>query len=370
MQSSGRNAPNAYCTAASAAHTAVSVRKIFAPSAASTNPQAAAEANSASVHPPSGPMATATRATSSLRRADATGSSTSRNGLAPARSESNTFSGAADARNTSHGFAASFMRRDPQPPRLLRGFGEDSLPSFSALPCGGDQTFFASVRHERRDFLHAEFGCFFKRPLKPVKLHDGQKQLDPNSRDSEPAIARRAKIGLRPAPRSLFAQATRSRRRSVHTIARVSARSTRPRWCAASPRRVADPASNFSTKNRLRMCRYVISIRWHRAPSRPAPRCPRPFPHFLLVIVRVLLSGATRAQAPPRPSPLRRAVIIDTDAGADDLMAIAFLLSRPDIHVEAITIVNGMAHVPAGGRNVLRLLALAGRSDIPVYLGK
>ena len=51
-------------------------------------------------------------------------------------------------------------------------------------------------------------------------------------------------------------------------------------------------------------------------------------------------------------------------------MAIAFLLSRSDIHVEAITIVNGMAHVPAGGRNVLRLLALAGRTDIPVFLGR
>jgi len=63
-------------------------------------------------------------------------------------------------------------------------------------------------------------------------------------------------------------------------------------------------------------------------------------------------------------------VIIDTDAGSDDLMAISFLLSRPDIRVEAITIVNGMAHVPAGGRNVLRLLALAGRHEIRVYLGR
>ncbi len=51
-------------------------------------------------------------------------------------------------------------------------------------------------------------------------------------------------------------------------------------------------------------------------------------------------------------------------------MAIAFLLSRSDIHVEAITIENGLAHVTAGGRNVLRLLALAGRNDIPVYLGR
>jgi len=91
---------------------------------------------------------------------------------------------------------------------------------------------------------------------------------------------------------------------------------------------------------------------------------------FFLVILAFFNSADLEAQTPPRPSPFRRAVIIDTDAGPDDLMAIAFLLSRPDIHVEAITIVNGMAHVPAGGRNVLRLLALAGRNDIPVFLGR
>jgi pyrimidine-specific ribonucleoside hydrolase len=77
---------------------------------------------------------------------------------------------------------------------------------------------------------------------------------------------------------------------------------------------------------------------------------------------------AARAQA--RAISSQRVVIVDTDAGSDDLMAIAFLLSRPDIRLEAITIVNGMAHVQAGGRNVLRLLALAGRRDIRVYLGR
>src|SRR5579864_7802679 len=91
---------------------------------------------------------------------------------------------------------------------------------------------------------------------------------------------------------------------------------------------------------------------------------------LLLAILAFLCPAQFAAQTPPRPSPLRRAVIVDTDAGTDDLMAIAFLLSRSDIHVEAITIVNGMAHVPAGGRNVLRLLALAGRTDIPVFLGR
>ena len=62
-------------------------------------------------------------------------------------------------------------------------------------------------------------------------------------------------------------------------------------------------------------------------------------------------------------------VIIDTDAGSDDLMAIAFLLARPDVHIEAITIANGLAHVPKGAANVLRLLTVAGHPEIPVYLG-
>jgi pyrimidine-specific ribonucleoside hydrolase len=91
---------------------------------------------------------------------------------------------------------------------------------------------------------------------------------------------------------------------------------------------------------------------------------------FLLAICSLACPGSIRAQTPAHAAPLRRAVIIDTDAGTDDLMAIAFLLSRADIRVEAITIVNGMAHVQAGGRNVLRLLELAGKRDIPVFLGR
>ncbi len=90
---------------------------------------------------------------------------------------------------------------------------------------------------------------------------------------------------------------------------------------------------------------------------------------LLLAVLSICSAPSLAAQA-PRPSAFRRAVIVDTDGGADDLMAIAFLLSRPDIRVEAVTIVNGEAHVQAGGRNVLRLLALAGRNDIPVYLGR
>jgi pyrimidine-specific ribonucleoside hydrolase len=119
--------------------------------------------------------------------------------------------------------------------------------------------------------------------------------------------------------------------------------------------------------------RYVISIVWDGAwvGSRGVncARCASAF-LFYFVPLSLLLFHSCVAQAQPRPGYSQRVVIVDTDAGSDDLMAIAFLLSRPDVRLEAITIVNGMAHVQAGGRNVLRLLALAGRHDIRVYLGR
>jgi inosine-uridine nucleoside N-ribohydrolase len=62
-------------------------------------------------------------------------------------------------------------------------------------------------------------------------------------------------------------------------------------------------------------------------------------------------------------------VIIDTDMGSDDMMAIALLLAHRDLPIEAITVVNGMAHVPAGAANARRLIAASGRSGIPVYEG-
>jgi pyrimidine-specific ribonucleoside hydrolase len=66
----------------------------------------------------------------------------------------------------------------------------------------------------------------------------------------------------------------------------------------------------------------------------------------------------------------QRPILIDTDAGSDDLMAIAFLLTQPGVRIEAITVVNGLAHPEAGARNIARLLELAGRPEIPVFAGR
>ena len=85
-------------------------------------------------------------------------------------------------------------------------------------------------------------------------------------------------------------------------------------------------------------------------------------PILLSSILAALLAACLAAQT---------SIIIDTDAGTDDLMAIAFLLSHPpSVNIEAVTIANGLAHVDAGARNLVRLLELSGRKNIPVFAGR
>ena len=83
-----------------------------------------------------------------------------------------------------------------------------------------------------------------------------------------------------------------------------------------------------------------------------------------IAVVAVVAIAATLSAADQVP------IIIDTDCGGDDLMAIAFLLARRDVRIEAVTIANGVAHVRPGAENVLRLLDLGGHGDVPVYLGR
>jgi inosine-uridine nucleoside N-ribohydrolase len=63
-------------------------------------------------------------------------------------------------------------------------------------------------------------------------------------------------------------------------------------------------------------------------------------------------------------------IIIDTDAGSDDILAIAYLLSQPSVHVDAITIANGLAHVDAGARNLAKVVEVSGRPNVSVFAGR
>ena len=85
----------------------------------------------------------------------------------------------------------------------------------------------------------------------------------------------------------------------------------------------------------------------------------------LAVITGTVLT-ATSASAQEDLTP----VIVDTDAGPEDFMAMAFLLATPRARIEAVTITTGLAHPEAGATNVLRLLQLAGRPEVPVYIGR
>ncbi len=62
-------------------------------------------------------------------------------------------------------------------------------------------------------------------------------------------------------------------------------------------------------------------------------------------------------------------IILDTDPGIDDALALFLALASPEIEIEAITTVSGNVPVDLTTRNALALLELAGRTDIPVARG-
>ena len=67
---------------------------------------------------------------------------------------------------------------------------------------------------------------------------------------------------------------------------------------------------------------------------------------------------------------MKRKIIIDTDPGQDDAVAILLALAAPDdLEVLAIVAVAGNVPLEPTRKNARQLLELAGRADIPVYAG-
>ena len=63
-------------------------------------------------------------------------------------------------------------------------------------------------------------------------------------------------------------------------------------------------------------------------------------------------------------------IIVDCDPGVDDAVALLLAFASPDeIEIVGITTVNGNVALPLTTRNALRITAMAGRQDIPVYPG-
>ena len=66
---------------------------------------------------------------------------------------------------------------------------------------------------------------------------------------------------------------------------------------------------------------------------------------------------------------VKRPVILDTDPGVDDAVAMLLLLGSEQVDLQAITVVGGNVGLKSTLRNALCLTELAGRTDVPVYAG-
>lgn len=83
---------------------------------------------------------------------------------------------------------------------------------------------------------------------------------------------------------------------------------------------------------------------------------------ILLIINIFFFCGQTSAA---------RAVIIDTDAAFDDMLAIAYLLQHPDIEVKAITIAAaGESHCQPAKANLYSLITWVKQPHIPISCGR
>lgn len=66
---------------------------------------------------------------------------------------------------------------------------------------------------------------------------------------------------------------------------------------------------------------------------------------------------------------MARPIIIDTDPGQDDAVAILLALASPELELVGITTVAGNVPQPLVTTNTLKLVELVGRSDVPVFAG-
>lgn len=96
------------------------------------------------------------------------------------------------------------------------------------------------------------------------------------------------------------------------------------------------------------MYRYILELR-----------------HLLRSLLLLSVITATGAQAAEKID-----LIIDTDPGADDVVALLFALASPDeLNVRALTTVAGNVRLDKTSRNARLAREWAGREEVPVYAG-
>jgi len=93
---------------------------------------------------------------------------------------------------------------------------------------------------------------------------------------------------------------------------------------------------------------------------------------FLKRIVLLALSVLSAAMMLPAYAQFQTAtkkMIIDTDPGTDDALAILLAVNSPELDIRAITIVAGNVTADLGLENALKVMSLAGRCEVPIARG-
>jgi len=82
-----------------------------------------------------------------------------------------------------------------------------------------------------------------------------------------------------------------------------------------------------------------------------------------------MLLGVALAAFLISPAFAAKKIILDTDPGTDDALALMLALNSPELDVRAITVVPGNVTAEMGLENALRMVSLANRCDIPIAAG-
>jgi purine nucleosidase len=88
-----------------------------------------------------------------------------------------------------------------------------------------------------------------------------------------------------------------------------------------------------------------------------------------IFFLAICMTGARTAFTAPLAENLPHKVVIDSDPGTDDALAILLAVYSPELDVKGISIVAGNVTADMGFDDALRVLSLVNRCDIPVAKG-
>jgi len=110
-------------------------------------------------------------------------------------------------------------------------------------------------------------------------------------------------------------------------------------------------------------------MRGSQAPGDPSLKTLRRIARYRRLPIALVLSAILTAALAQSATAATRKIILDTDPGSDDAMALMLALNSPELDVRAITVVPGNVTAQQGLENALRMVSLANRCDIPVAAG-